>query len=188
MGLIDTVVVLSPSTSQSGYNGACKHLYARLSYITFISSLANKMSFSRTWARRTWMSSGPQLSLRVHSIARSHRSYIPVRNNTIWNSLLCSPRLSAGQSSISASHPTGKCPSVDLLLESTSISVPPSLARIRNDPRNLAVVPCACLWHDHFSSIVPSHCAYLSLLSSPLNVLTAIVCKHMYSENILLSL
>lgn len=118
----------------------------------------------------------------TQSIARSHRSYIPVRNNTIWNSLLCSPRLSAGQSSISASHPTGKCPSVDLLLESTSISVPPSLARIRNDPRNLAVVPCACLWHNHFSSIVPSHCAYLSLLSSPLNVLTAIVCKHMYSD------
>lgn len=100
----------------------------------------------------------------TQSIARSHRSYIPVRNNTIWNSLLCSPRLSAGQSSISASHPTGKCPSVDLLLESTSISVPPSLARIRNDPRNLAVVPCACLWHDHFSSIVPSHCAFVTFI------------------------
>ena len=26
----------------------------------------------------------------TQSIARSHRSYIPVRNNTIWNSLLCS--------------------------------------------------------------------------------------------------
>ena len=82
--------------------------------------------------------------------------------------IIVQPRLLAGSKFNLSLAPNRRMSFSQLLLESTSTSVPPSLARIRSDPRNLAVVPCACLMMPVTPplslSIVPSHmhCAYLS--------------------------
>ena len=122
----------------------------------------------------------------TQSIARSHHS---TQHNMEF--IIVQPRLLAGSKFNLSLAPNRRMSFSQLLLESTSTSVPPSLARIRSDPRNLAVVPCACL----MMPVTPPLFIYCSksyalclfvILSSSLNVLTAIVCKH--SENILLSL